>query len=107
LVQDHERALWRDEPADAMPEQAISLLKNYPKCSQDLNPIETAWREVRSRLYETDPVERENRDDFIIRLRSAVARVSKNRGEYLATLCMSQKAWARDVLEVKGSRTKH
>ena len=107
LVQDHERALWCDEPIAAMPEQGISLLVNYPKCSQDLNPIETAWREVRARLYDTEPTDREGRDAFISRLKLAVEWVNRNRGGYLKTLCNCQKAWANDVLLAKGSRTTH
>ena len=107
LVQDHERALWCDEPITAMPEQRITLLANYPKCSQDLNPIETAWREVRARLYDTERTDREGRNAFIIRPKLAVEWVNRNRGDYLNTLCNCQKAWARDVLQAKGSRTTH
>jgi len=42
LVQDHERCLWTAEPLHAMDSIGVSLLRNYPKCSQDMNPIETA-----------------------------------------------------------------
>ena len=50
LVQDHEKSLWTAGPREAMRSQGITLLENCPKCSQDLNPIEIAWREVRARL---------------------------------------------------------
>ena len=49
LVQDHEKALWTDEAREAMCNIGIQLLEAYPKCSQDLNPIETAWCDVRAR----------------------------------------------------------
>ena len=84
----------------------IARLVNYPECSQDLNPIETAWREVRSRLDNTQPVAMETRADFILRLRLAVAWVNRNRMEYLAKLRFSQKRWAKDVKKADGGRTK-
>ena len=107
LVQDHERCLWCSEPKQAMREQGLTLLENYPKSSQDLNAIETAWREVRNRLAETEPDSRETRDQFIIRLRNAVAWVNANRGEYLLHQCRNQKDRARDVKKLGGARTGH
>ena len=107
LVQDHERCLWSDEPRQAMRDQGVSLLENFPKCSQDLNPIETAWRELRARVAETEPESREGRADFIARLRNAVAWVNSNRADYLQHLCNSQKDRARDVIAQDGGRTKH
>jgi hypothetical protein len=109
LVQDHERCLWTEEACQAIRSQGIKLLEKYPKCSQDLNPIETAWRELRNRLATTEPARLEGRSEFIRRLRQAVAWVNRNRPEYLKTLCSSQKAWARDVQNAvpPGSRTKH
>ena len=79
----------------------------YPKCSQDLNPIEVIWRELRARLDVTQPTAMEHRQDFLARLRLVVAWVDKNRAEYLAYLCSCQKEWAIDVQEAKGRRTKH
>ena len=110
LVQDHERALWRPEPRQAMKDNGITLLEKYPKCSQDLNPIETVWREVRNRLYVTQPsTHNESRDEFIRRLRQAVAWVNSNRANYLMKLSTCQKEWATDVQEAEppGARTKH
>ena len=79
LVQDHERCLWNEMPRKAMREEKIELLTRYPKCSQDLNPIETAWREVRVRLADTEPRRIEARDDFVVHLRQAVAWVNRHR----------------------------
>ena len=92
-----------------MRDQGIVLLENDPKCSQDLNPIETAWRELRARLAVTEPVHMEPRDAFVVRLRAAVAWVNKHRKAYLLELGRSQKTRARDVLDAKppGNRTKH
>ena len=109
LVQDHEKCLWADEPVDALEDENIELLTNYPKSSQDLNPIETAWRELKSRLDVTMPEAFESRPQFVQRLHQAVAWVNKNRRDYFLKICRSQKAWARDVLEATppGARTNH
>ena len=107
LLQDHERCLWAVSSLDAMKAVGITLLDNFPKCSQDLNPIETAWRELRARLAVTEPTSLEDRSDFVQRLRSAVAWVNRNRKAYLRTLCSSQKAWAADVQDAEGGRTQH
>ena len=107
LVQDHERCLWAREPRDAMDGIGIHLLTNYPKCSQDINPIETVWRELRCRLNATQPAAPEGRDEFISRLRTAVAWLNRNRCEYMMHLCNCQAEWARDVLAHQGGRTKH
>ena len=107
LVQDHERCLWCQEPREALRKAGITLLEEYPKCSQDLNVIETAWREVKARLADTEPEEMETRDAFVVRLRLAVAWVNRNRAEYLMHLCNAQKERARDVISLEGGRTKH
>ena len=49
----------------------------------------------------------ETRDEFILRLRAAVAWVNKNRAAYLRDLCNSQKTRAQDVIDARGARTKH
>ena len=109
LVQDHEKALWRCEPRQALRNAGVTVLENYPKCSQDLNPIEICWRELRARLDETAPVHWEDRDAFLPRLRNAVAWLNVNRREYFLHLCTCQKEWAKDVQSAvpPGSRTKH
>ena len=109
LVQDHEKCLWTPEPREEMAKRNIVLLENYPKCSQDLNPIETVWRELRARLFDTEPTAMETRDQFIPRMRNAVAWVNANRRSLLLELCSNQKAWAQDVLQAQppGARTKH
>ena len=106
LVQDGERCLWADSSQDALKTAGINLLA-FPKCSQDLNPIETAWRELRARLHVTEPVRMECREEFVQRLRAAVVWVNRNRSAYLKELCMSQKERARDVQKQQGGRTKH
>ena len=108
LVQDHERSLWTEEPLDAMEDANIVLL-DFPTSSQDLNPIEVAWREVKARLNDTMPVSFESRPQFIERLHRAVAWCNDHRGPLFKRICSSQKAWAKDVMEAKprGGRTKH
>ena len=90
-----------------MPKVRVNLLTNYPKCSQDLNPIEIVWRELRDRLCVTQPVARESRAEFIVRLRAATAWLNNNRAEYFLHFCNAQKQWAQDVRDMKGARTKH
>lgn len=107
LVQDHEKALWRPEPREAMRANNIKLLENFPKCSQDLNPIEIAWRELRARLYVTAPEALEKREAFIVRMRQGVAWLNVNRAPYFRCLCSCQKEWAKDVQKALGCRTKH
>ena len=108
LVQDHERCLWSDDVQAAIEEERINLL-DFPKCSQDLNPCEVAWRELKARLGGTMPTEFESRPVFIRRLRCAVAWVNRRRTSYLQKLSSSQKEWAEDCLRATpaGARTKH
>ena len=107
LVQDHERCRWTEEPRCALREHGIHLLEHCPRCSQDLNAIEAAWREVRARLADTEPDSMETRDRFIVRLRAAVAWVNVRRRAYLVKICTDQKERARDVIALNGSRTRH
>ena len=107
LVQDHEKALWTAEPRSAMKRIGLKLLTMFPKCSQDLNAIETAWRELRSRLYDTEPMEMETRAEFVARLRGAVRWVNRNRKSLLRELCSDQKARAEEVILRKGNRTSY
>ena len=57
IVQDHERCLWSPTSLAAIAnvgEVQVEVLENYPKSSQDLNAVETVWREIRARLAETE-----------------------------------------------------
>ena len=81
LLQDHERALWKERPLTAMKKEQINLLDHFPKCSQDLTPIEAVWRELRARLADTEPTHKESRDEFIVRMRNAVSWINRNRKE--------------------------
>ena len=69
--------------------------------------VELACREVRARLAATEPTSMESRDTFIVHLRAAVAWVNVRRKAYLLKICTDQKERARDVLKMKGGRTKH
>ena len=97
LLQDHERALWKERPITAMKRNNIQLLDHFPKCSQDLIPIEPVWRELRARLADTEPTHKESRDEFIVRMRNAVSWINRNRKEWLLHICSCQKEWAQDV----------
>ena len=77
-----------------MVQQGIKLLVNYPKCSQDINPIEEAWRELRARLAQTDTTHMEGRGEFTVRLRAGVAWVNRNRRKLFKNICPSQKTQA-------------
>ena len=46
------------------------------------------------------------RDDFVVRLKNAVAWVNKNRHDELLYLSHNQKERAQDVLNLEGCRTK-
>ena len=105
LIQDQERARWTAEPRKPMREIGVKLLESFPKCSQDLNPIETVWREIRARLNDTEPQKMEARKVFLQRLRNAVAWVNTSRSNLLKELCEDQKDRAKEVLERKGGRT--
>ena len=107
LVQDHERCLWCMVPREAMRDIGVVLLENYPKCSQDLNPLETVWRDLRRRLSESQPATLEGRDEFISRLWSAVAWLNRTHVDLLHRLCNCQTEWAQDVRAQHGGRTQH
>ena len=88
LVQDHGRCLWNEMPRKAMREKKIELLTWYPKRFQDLNPVQTAWRGVSARRADIEPRRIEARDDFVVRLRQAVAWVDQHRNSYCTQLRM-------------------
>jgi len=106
IVQDHEKCLHCEEPLAAMAAIGVELVKDYPKCSQDLNAIENAWKLLKDRLYETLPTRLESREDFVRRLKAAVAWVNRNRYDELLYLSHNQKERARAVLLARGGRTK-
>ena len=105
LVQDGERALWCEEPLAAFKEAGIELMMRHPANSPDLNAIENAWALLRARLDDTFPAERENRNQFITRLRAAVAWINANKADTLLDYARNQKVRAEDVLFQDGGRT--
>lgn len=106
LVQDFEKCFRCAEPLEALRKVGCKLVEGYPKCSQDLNAIENAWKLLRDRLFQTLPTERESREEFVTRLKNAVAWLSRNKYDHMLDLCTNQKKRARDVLKLEGSRTK-
>lgn len=108
LVQDFERCLHSEEPMASLKDIGVELVEGYPKCSQDFNAIENAWKILRDRLNETLPRGLETRDRFVVRLLAAVAWVNKHKKAELEYLSRNQKERADDCLQAnpKGSRTK-
>ena len=106
LVQDHERALWCDEPRKALRDAGVELSGMHPKHSPDLNAIENVWALLRLRLADTMPAAMERRAEFIARLRAAIAWLNRNRGAAMLKLGRNMKVRARDVEDVGGYRTK-
>ena len=107
IVQDFEKCLRSEVAMQALGECRIRLVDGYPKCSQDFNAIENAWKLLRDRLFETLPEHLEKREDFVRRLLSAVRWVNTHRQNSLWELCTNQKKRAHDCIHVtKGSRTK-
>ena len=104
LVQDHERCLWKDSSLKALKAAGFHVLKNYPKCSPDLNAIEGWWRRLRQRLEETAPVKCEKRAEFLKRLRRTVTWLNANCRAEGRTLCCNQKDRANRVLLLKGAK---
>ena len=86
----------------------LELVKEYPKVSQDFNPIENAWKLLRDRLDETLPSGLERRGDFVARLMQAVSWVNRYKKTELAYLSTNLKERAQDCLSAvpPGSRTK-
>ena len=107
LVQDGEPCLWCDEPLKEFKDLGVELIDWHPSYSPDFNPIENAWSCLRKRLADTTPQgdEIEGREDFIRRLRSAVAWINKNDRRTLVYLCRNQKERARDCLANEGHQT--
>ena len=91
LVQDFESCLRCEEPLQELRTLGVEVVPDYPKCSQDLNAIENAWKLLRDRLYETMPTGIECRDDFVARLHCAVRWLNSNCSEQMLKLCTNQK----------------
>ena len=84
----------------------LTLKRRFPKCSPDLNAIESVWHMIRQHLDDSAPVERETPDEFVKRLRRAVIWINTHKREQLLILCCNQKVRARDVLFLEGGKTK-
>ena len=105
IVQDYERCLRCEEPLAELRQLGVTLVRGYPKCSQDLNAIENAWKLLRDRLYETQPHKMELRTQFVRRLKAAVRWLNIRRSGQLLKFSTNQKDRARDVLRMRGGRT--
>ena len=75
----------------ALNKTSLKLLGPYPKASQDFNAIKNAWDIVKDRLDQTMPAHLERRDDFVKRLKKAVAWVIQHRSKQLWYLSTNQK----------------
>ena len=108
LVQDFEKCLHGEEPMAAFADIGVQLVPNYPKCSQDFNAIENAWKLLRDRLDQTLPLGVEDREHFVGRLHAAVAWINRNKQKELQYYSTNQKERAKECLnsKPKGSRTK-
>ena len=106
LVCDHERCLRTDDALLALRTANLQLV-DFPKCSQDFNAIENAWKILRERLDQTHPVALESRDDFIKRLHATVRWANQHRKDQLWKYCVNQKERADDCLaqKLRGGRT--
>ena len=109
LVCDFERCLRTDLALHQLSKVDLKLVDSYPRCSQDFNAIENAWKLVRDRLDETMPTGLEHRDEFVKRLNSAVRWINHNRSEQLWRLSTNQKKRADACLaqDPPGGRTKY
>ena len=105
IIQDYEACLRCTEPLDEFRKLNVQVVKDYPKCSQDLNAIENAWKLLRDRLDQTQPAQMESREDFVARLRNAVRWVNENCYDQLLHFCTNQKERAAEVVDLKGGRT--
>ena len=61
-----------------------------------------AWRMAQS----TEPVDFENRPAFLARLRRCVSWLNEKQGDALLTACTNQEVRAKDVIKLKGAKTK-
>ena len=91
LVQDHKRCLWHDSNVKALREAGFSVVKNFHKCSPDLNAIEGWWRRLKQKLETNAPAHSETRPDFIKQLRRTVDLMNRRRRTEGRKLCCNQK----------------
>ena len=109
LVQDHEKCLKAPASLKALKSVGLSLVSDpgHPKYSQDLNAIENAWGLLRSRTDDTTPIGdvKEDRLEFVVRLRNAIRYINVNHRRYLQYIMDNQKERAEEVERLHGSRT--
>ena len=91
---------------EAMRSIQVRLVQEYPKNSQDLNPVENVWNILRDLVNKSQPVAIEARADFEGRLKAAVRELNTRMSESLQELWLCQKTRAKALLEAKppGSR---
>ena len=108
LVCDCEACLRTEEALHALASIKLSLVEDYPPVSQDFNAIENVWAILKERLDQTVPIELEDRESFVRRLKSAVLWANNHRSEQLRYLSTNQKERAADCLRMRppGGRTK-
>ena len=106
-IRDH-ATLFKITSLAALKHAGCPVVSDFPKTSPDLNAIENAWKLVRKRLQETDPVGMESREAFIARLRRCVSWINEHKSDELLNLCTNRKGRASDVLNAVpcGSKTK-
>ena len=106
LVQDYERCLWQRDSLATLQKHHLCALTRFPKSSPDLNAIEEVWNLLRAKLDASAPADMETRAAFLIRLRQAVTSMNTAQHAELVLMCSNQKQRARDVLRLRGARTK-
>ena len=88
-----------------MSKTPLRLLEPYPVASQDFNAIENAWGLLKDHIIETMPTKLESRDEFVKRLKTAVAWVNKSKRDELLYHCSNRKERAEAVLWNASGRT--
>jgi hypothetical protein len=105
VIQDYEKCLRSAELLQALKEIGVKVVNQHAPYSQDLNPIENAWKVLKDRLNETMPTHLEPRDQFIVRMRTAVHWINEHRQDQLKYFANNMKERARAVQENDGGRT--
>ena len=109
LFKDYERFLrWgmgkSHNNLKAERDSGFQTVKQYPKCSPDLNAIDGWWDLLQQRLNLTAPTTMEARAAFIKRLRRTVTWMNTNLQPQGRALCSNQKKRALPVKKLKGAR---